>query len=364
MVQRLTALFKRISESEYLLALLVTLVLICVGLGLGYENNKIVPVNPASSAHYNSEPNNRLSLLSNWDGPIYLSIAQHGYTSKIQANFFPLYPLLTRIVHTVIPSVLISGLLVSWAALSGAIYFFIKILKKLYKLEDNLEALRGTLFFVLFPTGVFLLATYTESLFAFLSLGAIYFALNNRYLASALFAAFLTATHVNGLFVVAFIALILLGQKLNLVKVITTAVIGCGGFIAYLIYQEYKFHSPFAFLHAQKLHNWVNPTVSHLISEVLTLNGFFLLLVLISAIYWWKRRISFSIYSIFYLLIVFIGGKDFGGFGRYALMAFPLEIMLYEYFRKKKLGYSLVLAFSSILWAFILLRYMGGYTGG
>ena len=197
----LKALTKAVSSHELFIAALLALMIIIIGVGLGWENNKIVPVNPTKSAHYNLEPNNHLSFMSDWDGPIYLDLAQHGYTNKIEANFFPLYPLAVRLVHSVIKSLLDSGLIVSWLCFTGATYFYLKIIKQLYNLKDNLEAVRGTLFFILFPTSVFLITTYTEALFAFLALGAIYYALRKKYIPAALFAMLSTATHIDGIFV-------------------------------------------------------------------------------------------------------------------------------------------------------------------
>jgi len=364
MRQKQRALYGLIVRSEFLVALVISLAVIIVGVGLGRENNKVVPVNTVASSHYNLEPNNRLSFMSNWDGPIYLGIAKNGYTNKAEANFFPLYPIVTRLVHSVIPSMLDSALCVSWLSLVGAVYFFIRILKHLFRIKDNIEAARGTLLFVLFPTAVFLLATYTESLFAFLALGCIYFSLHKKYIPAAIFAAFLTATHLTGLFVVGLMGLLLLDKKFGLVKTILTMIVGSSGLAMYMIYQDVHFHNAFAFVSAQKAHSWVNVGPSHLLSEFATLNAIFIILVLCAALYWWKRRRSFSIYSLLFLSILFVGGKGFSGFGRYTLMAFPIEFMIYDYCRNKKLAYSLALIFTAILWMFFTLRYAGGYTGG
>lgn len=358
------ALFKGISTNELFLAILLALMIIIIGVGLGWENNKIVPVSTAKLAHYTLEPNNRLSFMSDWDGPNYLNIAQNGYTNKIQANFFPLYPLSVRLVHTVVKSLVDSGLIVSWLCFTGAIYFYLKIIKKLYKLPDNLEAIRGVLFFILFPTSVFLIATYTEALFAFLALGAIYYALQKKYVPAALFAMFCTATHLTGLFVVVLIGMLLWEKKVKPLKIAATMVVGSLGLLAYMIYQKVKFNNAFAFVDAQKNHSWISLTPAHLASIFINLNGLFIFLLFISAWYWWRRRKSFSIYSLLFASIVLVAGNDLGGIGRYSLMAFPLQFMLYEYFRDKKVAYPLIITLSAIFWTFCTLRYAGGYTGG
>ena len=73
MSERQTSIRKKIAGSELLISLLIAIFLIVIAVGLGWENNKIVPINQSASSHYNLEPNNRLSFLSNWDGPIYQS---------------------------------------------------------------------------------------------------------------------------------------------------------------------------------------------------------------------------------------------------------------------------------------------------
>lgn len=357
-------MLKRLLGNELIVASLLALMIIVVGVGLGWENNKIVPVNPAPTAHYNLEPSNRLSFLSDWDGPIYLNIAAHGYQSNIQANFFPLYPLTVRLVHTVISSLLDSALLVSWVCFVGATYFYLKIIKQLYKIKDNAEAVRGALFFILFPTSVFFIATYVESLFAFLALGAIYYALRKQYIPAALLAMLCTATHADGVFVVLVMGLLLLEKQVKPIKVAASTLVGFLGLAAYMLWQQITFHNALEFVVAQKHHSWVNSNSGHLANTLVSFDGLFIILLLISIGYWWPRRKSFSLYSLLYACIIFISAKDLSGIGRYSLVAFPLQFMLYDYFRNKKLGYPIALALSAILWSFFTLRYAGGYTGG
>ena len=353
-----------IRQNDLVLAAIIAAVVIIVGVGLGWENNKVVPVNPAATAHYRQEKTNKLTFMVNWDGPIYLNIAENGYAHKNQANFFPLYPLVVRVVHYVVRSWVYSTLAVSWACFVGATLFYIKIIKRLYSPAGTHEALRAAIFFVLFPTGIFLLSAYTESLFALLALGAIYFALQKCYIPAAFMAALSSATHVNGVFVAALVGMILLEEGARFLKATAVAAAGVLGLVGYMIYQLDRFHSPLAFLHAQQKHSWLNFGPVHLIGELATLNGLFMLLIIASAVYWWPKRRSFSIYSLFYVLILFVGGKNFSGVGRYALMVFPLQFMAYEYLRDKQLRYTAAVIVTSVLWTFFALRYMGGYSGG
>lgn len=352
-----------IIKNEFLLAFLVGFIIISVGVFLGWENNKVVPTNPDTKAHYTKELDNHLSFLSNWDGPIYLRIANQGYRSVNDTAFFPLYPTIINLLTKVVKQPLYEALVASWVSLIGAIYFYIKIFKKLYKSIDNIEALRGVYYFLLFPASVVLIATYTESLFAFLSLGAIYFVLKKRYLTSALFAMFATATHINGVFVLALVIMIALEQRAKITSIVKTAVIGSLGLLSYMIYLFYRFSDPFEFINGQKTNGWLHSDYIHrLINSFNVFDVGFLVLLVLTILYWWGRKKSFAIYSFLYLCIPLIGGQ-FTGFGRYIIMVFPLHLMLYDRIRNNKFAYSLSIALFAIFWSYFLLQFSGGYTG-
>ena len=347
---------------ELLLALLCSLVIICLTVGLGLQRDKITTPNSWAPSHYLSEPNNHLSFLASWDGRGYISIATNGYTPGL-ANYFPLYPLLAHIVHEVVGSALYSALLVSWASLVGAAYFYIKIIKRFFKVDDNVEALKGLALFLLYPTGIFLIAAFTESLFAFVSLAAIYFALKRRYLLSGLFALFATAAHINGLLTLLFVLMILYEEREKLINIAQTFIIGGMGIVGYMIYLKVKFHHALEFITQQrKLHGWFQHTILSGLSHINPLEYLFALLIIITIIYWWPRRKSFAIYSGLYLLIPIIGGT-IGGFTRYTLMVFPLQFMIFDVFRKKSFGYAIVLAILAIGWAFFTIGFSAGYIG-
>jgi Gpi18-like mannosyltransferase len=347
---------------DMLLSLIVAVFIISIGLFLGASNNKIVPVNPSPIAHYQAEPHSKLNLLANWDGPDYIHISQHGYTADY-TNFFPLYPILIAILDSVISSPLYSALIISWVFFVFAVYFAIKVFKELFKITSNLEALRGVLFFVLFPTGVFLFATYTESLFAAASLGAIYFSLKRKPIAAGLFALIATATHVNGVFDLVLIAMLMFEHRVPIKKIILSVCIGSLGIVSFMVYTLIKFKNPFEFLVAQENHGWLRGIIKST-PTVGWLNFIIIVLIIITILYcWWHHYYSFAVYSGLFLLIPLVGGQ-FGGFARYALMIFPAQTMLYSVTRRHNTFYAIVLSVSAVLWATFLFHYTGGYVGG
>jgi Gpi18-like mannosyltransferase len=245
----------------------------------------------------------------------------------------------------------------------GAIFYYLKVIKLLFKVDDNLEALRACLIFLLFPAAIYLMAVYTESLFAFLSLGAIYYALRKRYLLAGVLTALATLTHINGGFLVILVALILLEEKERIANVVISFVVGCLGIIGYMAYLWVKYHNPFEFIAAQHDHGWLRHSLLSQLGNFSAVDYILAIAIIISIIYWWNRRRSFSIYSIFYLLIPIVGGQ-FGGYPRYTLMAFPVQFMLYDYLKDKRFIYQLMLILFSIGWTYFMVEFAAGYIVG
>jgi Gpi18-like mannosyltransferase len=356
-------LYTVIVKHDFLMALLIGTLLIAGGIFLGADNNKVVPVTTSPMARYTQEPNNSLSFLSNWDGPNYLEISRTGYATADLSNFFPLYPIAIHVVGYVISSPLDSALLISWVCFIGAIYYYLEIVKFLFKVDDSRDALKGVAFFMLFPTAVFFLATYTESMLALFALGGIYYAFRQRYISAALFLLFATATHITGVFVLLLVAMILWEEKERLRNIIVTIVIGSLGLVSYMVYLYARFNNPLEFISAQQKHGWLQHTVNDPNYGIGWLNVIFIILIISAIVYWWNRRRSFSIYSLLFLLIPIVGGQ-FGGFNRYVLMIFPVQLMLYGRFRNSKIAYPLCICLTTILWAYFLFQYAGGYVGG
>lgn len=345
------------------MALVITLSMILIGTIIGYESNRVIPITKLAINRYTLEPNNFLKFLSNWDGAIYLNIAKNGYNQNYLVNFFPLYPLIVSMVHKVISSVLDSGLLVSWTFMLGAFYYYIRIVKDYFKLKKTDDIIKATLLLALYPTAIFFIATFSESLFAFLSLGAIYYALKNNYRLAAIMVALATITRVNGVFVLILVASILFFKhKQKLSRIIETGFIGSLGLLIYMGALYLRFKNPFEFIKTQQNHGWLQHNLFNQITHISTLNALFLIPVIVSVFYWWKKEKSFSIYSFLYLLIPIIGGQ-FGGFARYALMAFPVPLMLFDYSRNRQIAYTIIVVLFSMSWVYLMIQYSGGYIG-
>jgi Gpi18-like mannosyltransferase len=355
---------KKILNNDLIISLIVVVVVVCMAIIFASFNNQVIPLFPNAHFHYLPRTSNSLSFLSNWDGPNYLNIVNHGYNSVKMANFFPLYPLVVYVVKQVLGSALNSALIVSWLSLVGAVYFYLKVIEKIFnntKIENKFKAIS---FFILFPSGVFLIATYTEPLFSLFLFSAIYFALNKKYLMSGLLTMLATATHITGLFLIILVFFILLEQKVNLLKALIAAVIGGLGIASYMVFLQTKYHNFLEFLKTQhQIHGWLYYSFSNLLHSMDFFNVVFVVLLIITIYYWWSRRKSFAIYSFLFLLIPTLGGQ-FGGFNRYVLIAFPLQFMAYDFFKEHSKYYPYIMALMGICWTLFLLEYAGGYIGG
>jgi Gpi18-like mannosyltransferase len=362
--QYLVRIKQYIVKHDLALALVIVAVVISAGLFIGYSNNGVIPTYSNAHYHYREEPSNLLSYVSNWDGPDYLHIARHGYGHNLfYANFFPLYPLLIHLFNLIIPSTIDSALLISWLCFIGAVYFYIRLSKMLLKTNTIDSKVKAVLPFILFPSGVFLFATYSESLYAFLALAAIYLALNKKYWVAAVLVLLCGLTHITGGFLLVLILLIMYEQKERLSRIIIAGLIGISGLLAYMAYSLKEFNNPIAFIQSQeKQHGWLKHSFFSLIGRADLLNVLFIVLLLTSTVYWWNRRRSFSIYSFLFLLIPLVG-RQYGGFNRYVLMAFPLQFMIYEYFSKKSKYYLYLIIGLGVSWTYFTLQYMSGYIG-
>ncbi len=143
--------------------------------------------NPSLTQSLDGPIGTLFSLSARWDSVWFLEIADGGYFGNdYQAAFFPLYPLLTRVVAFVFggfqvtnASMLVAAVSISLVAFFFALYF----LARLVEVELGGRFVTPTLLLVaFFPMSFFYSAAYSESLFLLLAVGCFYFARTDRWL--------------------------------------------------------------------------------------------------------------------------------------------------------------------------------------
>lgn len=325
-----------------------------------------------------NDPNfNLVDTWVRWDGPHYIDIARNGYqTEGDPANFivfYPLYPLLIKLVGLIVGNLNLSALIISWASSVVASIF----LYKLALLDFNKRiAFLSVWFLNIFPTAYFLQASYTESLFLALSLASIYFfrTSNNSY--SGFLASLSSFTRFNGLLLIPFFVTELGIKKINLHKLlriflITTSTIV--GFLGYLLLNFLTFGEFFYFRTPLSQHwykqlelTWVS--INNLINFITSMQSInyyifmgelvaILFTVIISIYVFFKVRISYGVYMMANLLL-FVSTGFIMSTPRYILLLFPIYIAL------AKLSSKIFFALISIIFISLLIFLTLQYTKG
>jgi hypothetical protein len=191
-----------------------------------------------------------------------LRLATTGYAQgDASAAFFPLYPMLVRVVAW-LPGIgpLAAALIVANLAFFGALVLLHALTR--YELGDAETARRAVLFTALFPTAFFLMAPYTESTFLLFSIAAFWFARRDRWGWAAVAGAVAALTRSVGVLLVFGLAYEAFRQHHRegrwLAPRLASALSILAGPAMYLAYWQVRFHDLLAPLDAQR--NWQRET--------------------------------------------------------------------------------------------------------
>jgi hypothetical protein len=153
---------------------------------------------------------NVIGLLGKWDGVWYTGIAQHGYDtalthradgSLVNTNivFFPLYPLLIRVLGWPL-GLLHAALVISWLAGIGAAVAIRNVGEQLY---DRRTGILLAVLWGILPTALVESMAYTESLLTLLIALALLYLLRRQWIAAGIASFFAGLTHPTGLTIAA-----------------------------------------------------------------------------------------------------------------------------------------------------------------
>lgn len=306
-----------------------------------------------------------------WDSGWYLDIARHGYSLQTHPpgalntnyGFFPLYPLLIRLLSLVVRSDALAGVLISNGCLAIAcVYLF-----KLTRLDHDREtALRAVKYFVLFPTAFVLSAVLTESLFTALAILCLYAARRERWAVAGALGFLVALTRPNGIFLLAPVLWIYLRQKqfhLNRIRfdALFMALIPLG-LACLAFYDYYRTGDPLAYAHAQAAgwgHHLTNPLavlfagmasgqIDQSISAWFGAAALALLIIRFD-----KLRMEYWLYAAGIILLPLMAATVLG-LPRYLATLFPLAIVLSQSDRRPGVDRAITLIFALLQGCFLL----------
>lgn len=204
------------------------------------------------------------SWFSNWDGQWYQYIVDRGYHYAGPEGygpqvFFPLYPLLGRLLDAISPLYgQLPLVVVSWLAGWAFSLVWIRYAEERISVSSQHAALWGLALILFWPVSYFLRVAYTESLYILL-LTVFFYGCAKRWrpVYLVIITGLLTATRPTGVFACIALAIHLLGRNPvspPLKRVLTSLVVAgvsAWGLYAYVLYLYVEFGDPLIFINKQ-----------------------------------------------------------------------------------------------------------------
>ena len=231
--------------------------------------------------HLRGQDNVLVDLLgSRWDTGFYISIATEGYRYEgvplPSVAFFPLLPLLMRLLGGLTGDVVPAGILIGNVALLGAMMLLHRLVDQEF---GSSTASRAVWYMLIFPMSFFGSAIYTESLFLLFAIGAFYAARRGHWWAAALLGICLTLTRLVGIIIAPVLLVEWFTQRRSNAPAkprvwgATAALLAPLGLLAYMVYLRQTFGDPLAFMHATAAWARIPQPILQLVGELLAASG-------------------------------------------------------------------------------------------
>lgn len=155
-------------------------------------------VGPTRDLHYHKPVSPFIGMWARWDSEWFLLVAEQGYRSyehfkdsgggkyleQETAKIFPAYPMGVRYLTILTKNSVLSGIILSNFSALMFLYYLFRLASRLFDVQTSIHS---TMLYILFPTGFFLSAVYSESLFL-AAITASLFYIEDKKLAPALLA--------------------------------------------------------------------------------------------------------------------------------------------------------------------------------
>lgn len=337
---------------------------------------------------------------SKWDSNWYINIARNGYYSVKSTAFFPLYPVLMRVLNKITSvNYVFCGIAISSICFITALYY----LQKLVEIDfDSKAAKRVVYIFALNPAAFYFTSVYTESTFLMLSIICLLNMRNKKWFSASLAGGLCCATRNTGVIlaipfaieyfyaampVQAFEKRYSIKQRLlsiknelkksNINKLLSGLWIFIipAGLILYMVYLYTSFGNAFTFINAQSDYgrSTLNPIKSIVKGLLVTLRmsvikyGFryqyyyffefitVLCFVILSIFCFRRIRLSYWLLMVISLLVPLTKPAltstvtdYFVSFPRYVIVSFPFMLSLYIISKKNNILYTVIISLSAI----------------
>lgn len=316
------------------------------------------------------------------DTPHYLYLAEYGYpTFGENINlivFFPLYPLLIKLLSFIVQDYFISGIIISNICMGISVcllYYLAKL-----ELGEESKAVDSVYAYLLYPFSVFLIGVFTESLFIMLSLLCLIFIKKKKWLLVGITGLLCALTRMQGVVFIAsalYVIITTIIKEKKFDKRYLYVFITLLGFVIYLILNKAITGDFFSFLHYQKIEPWYNypnwitanltqhyemafehPGLSYIIYWAQLILFFISILLLFFGL---KRKVSkyLIVYGVGYLAVTYLQGWMISG-PRYVLSCVPLYIIFATI--KNQYLKNILLVMLGILTMFYTLCFLAGHA--
>ncbi len=322
-----------------------------------------------------------------WDSSQFSFIATNGYDLPYRTAFFPLFPLLEKMLVFVVRDPLIAGLIIANLATLGVFLVLYRLVKEDF---DQDLARRTVLYLAFFPMAFFLVAAYSESLFILLTLLSFYQIRRGNWWLAGLCGLLASLTRAMGLcLLIPFVYEYMRQHEFKLTSMRFDVVSGLGipgGILLFGSYCYLRFHDFLAFSHAELVwgrtlhwpwsifweglqiimqHKILTFDSIHAVIDLSTLT-FVLILLTLSVVGPWKlarEHWSYLLYAVvIYLFCILFpqnGRFILASMSRYMLEVFPAFIVLARIGKNRDANlYYVTLALP--LLAFMLLQWLQG----
>ncbi len=312
-----------------------------------------------------------LDIWGVWDTGWYMSIAKNGYCATVstqpdivnQANyaFFPLYPMLMKILGAVVGDPFLAGIIISnIALLAGCFYLYRLALMD----SDEPTALDSVKYLLIFPTAFILSSVFTESLFLVLLAASFYYARKGNWLAAGTLGFFLALTRSLGVLMVIPLAYEYLRTNKTFRRDFCFLFLIPLGTAVFAVYNYFLTGDFLAFAHVQAAwgHRLFNPfrvlwdglfstKLFNARSHAIFSAGYTIVVLALFIIFPGRIRFSYWLTGIILIFIPLCSGLQ--SLPRYILVIFPLYILLAQISRRGYINQAITIILA-ILQGFLM----------